>query len=186
MKAAVFMLCVTLLLSGCSGENADMSKALEFRERILESSECGFRAEIVADYGDAVHTFVMNTSTDSQGSVSFEVISPEPISGITGSIGQNGPSVTFDDIILAFPMFADGLPAPVSAPWIFMKALRSGYISSAVKEAEHWRVTFIDSYDEEPLMLDVWLDEQWIPVQCRIYYDGEDFLALQLEDFRIV
>ena len=129
MKAAVFMLSVVLLLSGCSNGASDLDRALVFRDRLLEASECRFHAVIVADYGDTVHTFEMDTKTDSQGDLFFDVIYPETISGISGTVRQEGPFITFDDKILAFPMLADGLLAPVAAPWVLMKALKIGRAS---------------------------------------------------------
>jgi len=186
MKSFVATLCVIVLLCGCGKKEDGMKAALSFRDRLLNASECGFTAEVIADYGDVLHSFTLKTKTNSQGVLSFTVDSPETIRGISGSVGQSGSALLFEDKVLAFPMLADGQLAPVAAPWIFVQALRSGYISSVSEEEEHWRLSLLDSHEGEPLTLDVWFDTQWIPVQCRIYYKGEDILALQLEDFQIL
>ena len=118
--------------------------------------------------------------------MAFEVTGPEPISGITGTLTRSGGALTFDDTILGFPMLAEGRLAPVSAPWILLKALRSGYISSVGRESDGWRLTVLDSYEEDALVLDIWFDDDWQPKHSEILFKGEKILTLVPEDLRFV
>lgn len=186
MKRVGLLLCLSLLLTGCGKGNEGLEGAMSFRDKLLEASECIFTAVITADYGDEVHTFTMDTTTNAQGDLSFTVIQPESISGITGEIRQSGARLTFDDTALAFPLLADGQLSPVSAPWVMMQALRSGYISCVGREGPHWRVTVMDSYEDDALTLDVWMDEHWIPIQGQILFKNETILTIEVEDFTFV
>ena len=159
---------------------------MTFRDRLLDASGCEFAAYITADYGAEVHSFKMNIHSDPDGNVAFEVTEPVPISGITGTVTRSGGALTFDDTILGFPMLAEGRLAPVSAPWVLLKALRSGYISSVSREGELWHLTVLDSYEEDALVLDVWFDEDWQPTHSEILYKGEKILTLVPEDLRFV
>lgn len=180
------MVAVLMLLCGCGEKNRELDKAMKFRDRLLDGKECTFDAEITADYGEEIHNFSMTVKSDDKGDVSFQVSKPEVISGIKGTVHQSQAALTFDDTILAFPMLADGKLAPAAAPWVFLRALRSGYISSVCKEGEGNRLTLLDSLEDESLLLDVWFNADWIPVRGEILYKGEKILTLLLENFAIV
>lgn len=159
---------------------------MAFRDRLLDAGGCGFVAQITADYGTEVDDFRMEVNSDADGNVAFEVIEPEPISGITGTVTRSGGALTFDDKILGFPMLAEGRLAPISAPWVLLKALRSGYISSVGKEGEQWRLTVLDSYEEDALVIDVWFENDWRPIHSEILFKGEKILTMALSDLRFV
>ena len=107
---------------------------MKLRSRILQASACVFRMDITADYEDQLHTFSMDCRMDSQGSVTFTVLKPDTIAGITGMLSGDGGGLTFEDTVLHFPMLADGRLSPVSAPWILMKTLRGGNMIAACEE----------------------------------------------------
>ena len=83
-------------------------------------------------------------------------------------------------------MLAEGRLAPISAPWVLLKALRSGYISSVGKEGEQWRLTVLDSYEEDALVIDVWFEDDWRPIHSEILFMGEKILTMTLSDLRFV
>ena len=186
MRVLASVMVVLLLLCGCGGGDKGLEGAIAFRDRLLDASGCEFAANIIADYGTEIDHFRMDIRSDDEGNVAFEVTAPEPIHGITGTVTRAGGALTFDDIILGFPMLAEGQLAPVSAPWIFLKALRSGYISSVGRENEGWRLTVLDSYEEDALVLDVWFGDDWQPINSEISFRGEKILTLVPEDFRFV
>ena len=186
MKVLLSSVMVLLFLSGCGSKNAGLEGALAFRDRLLDAPGCSFTARITADYGTELHSFGMETASDADGNIAFTVTEPEPISGITGTITRSGGALTFDDTILAFPLLAEGRLAPVAAPWVFLQALRSGYISCVGREGTQWRLTVLDSYEEDALELDVWFDEEWIPLHCEILFRGEKILTLIPEAFQSV
>lgn len=185
MKKAASLLLTLLLLTGCSNARAQIDRAMELRARLLAADGCSFTARITADYGDDLHTFGMECVGDSLGSLNFTVTEPESIAGITGIISQEGGRLTFEDTALEFPLLADDQLTPVCAPWIFLKTLRSGYLTSAGEEGELLRLTIDDTYEEDALHLDIWLDAENSPVQADILYDGRRILSLAITDFRI-
>lgn len=184
MKRIGAIFIVLILLTGCSSGESEINRAMELRAKLLRS-DCSFTAEITADYGDKVYTFVLACSGDARGDLAFEVVEPESISGITGTITGEGGFLTFDDAALQFDLLADDQVTPVSAPWIFLKTLRGGYLTAAGEEADLLRVTIDDSYEDDALQLDIWLNDENIPVQADILYDGLRILSLKVTDFVI-
>ncbi len=186
MKKAAALLLVVLMLSGCSRGSDAIDRAMELRARLLKAEGCSFTAEITADYGDSLHTFTVDCQGDSQGNLSFTVTAPATIAGITGEVSNEGGKLTFDDVALAFPLLTQEQLSPVSAPWIFLKTLRGGYLTSAGEDDGLLRVTIDDSYEEDALMLDIWLDEGNDPVRAEIVYDGSRILSVVVSNFQIL
>ena len=184
VKKLSVLLIVLLFLGGCSGKQEELERAMTLRAKLL-ASECSFDAKITADYGDKLYVFAMACQGDSRGNLAFTVTEPESIAGITGIISQDGGRLTFDDTALAFPLMADDQLTPVSAPWIFLKTLRGGYLTSANTEEELLHLTIDDSYEEDALQLDIWLDGQNLPVQSDILYDGRRILTVQVSNFTL-
>lgn len=171
------MLCI-LILVGCKGSEA-MDEALALRAAILQAKGCSFTAEITADYGDMTYAFTMDCVADAQGNVSFTVTKPETIAGITGKLTADGGSVTFDDTALAIPMLTEDLITPVSAPWILMRTLRGGYITSCADG----RVTIDDSYADDALKLDITLNADNKPSLAEIYWKNRRILTVEVTSF---
>ncbi len=184
-RAAGILLLLGLLLAGCSNARAQIDRAMALRAKLLSGSDCSFTAEITADYGDEIHAFTLKCRTDPEGDLAFTVLSPETISGITGILSSREGKLTFDDAALAFPLLADGQLAPVTAPWVFLNTLRSGYLTAAGMDGELLRLTIDDSYEEDALQLDIWLNEEDTPVHADILYDGRRILSMVVRDFRI-
>ena len=184
VKKLSVLLIVLLFLGGCSGKQEELERAMTLRAKLL-ASECSFDAKITADYGDKLYVFAMTCQGDSRGNLAFTVTEPESIAGITGIISQDGGRLTFDDMALAFPLMADDQLTPVSAPWILLKTLRGGYLTSANTEEELLHLTIDDSYEEDALQLDIWLDGQNLPGQSDILYDGRRILTVQVSNFTL-
>ena len=180
-------LCLTfLLLTGCAGENRELGRVMEVRQALQKSNGCSFLAEITADYKDEVYEFELECSTDNQGNLTFYVVSPETIQGISGRIDEEGGKLTFDDTVLSFPMLADDLITPVSAPWVFVKTLRSGYITSAGKDGEDIHAVINDSYEEQALQLDIWFDTENKPKRCEILWQGRRILSMNVDNYILI
>lgn len=185
MKKIGALLLFVCLITGCTSVSNEMERGLALRDKLL-SCGCSFSTDITADYGDKVYTFTMDCLADAQGNITFTVTAPETISGITGTIDNAGGKLTFDDTALQFALMADDQVTPVSAPWILVKTLRSGYLTSANTEGDYLRLTIDDSYEEDALHLDIWLSSDDIPVRAEILYDGRKILSLAVTDFEIV
>lgn len=182
-KAGVLFLCL-IMLTGCSDASKEIERGMALRDKLLSGS-CTFDAEITADYGDKLYTFTMQCQGDSQGDLTFTVTQPETISGITGTISDEGGKLTFDDTALQFDLLADDQLSPVSSPWILLKTLRSGYLTSAAEEGDTLHLTIDDSYDDDALHLDIWLDGKDYPVRAEILYDNRRILSLDVKNFAI-
>lgn len=176
---------VLCFLTGCSGAAKEIEWGMALRSKLLKATSCTFDAEITADYGDKLYQFSMACQGDAQGNMTFTVTAPETIAGITGKIAQGEGRLTFDDAALQFDLMADGQVTPVSAPWILLKTLRSGCLTAAGVEGDLLRLTIDDSYEDDALRLDIWLDAENIPVRGEILYDGRRILSVSVTNFVI-
>ena len=184
-KCTVWLLCF-MLLAGCSKQPEEIEAGMALRGKLLQAESCSFDAEITADYGDRIHTFRMHCITDSAGDISFTVIKPDSISGISGKLTGNGGKLTFDETALHFELMSEEDLSPISAPWILINTLRKGCITSVCKENDAIRLSLDDSFDNEHLHLDIWLDSENTPKQADILYDGKRILSLNVINFEIM
>ncbi len=182
MKRIAALLCLVLLLTGCRGAEAELDRAMALRAKLLAQG-VRFSVDITADYGDKIQTFSMDCQTDAKGTLSFTVTKPESISGITGTVSATGGKLTFGDTALAFDLMADGQLSPASAPWILMNTLRSGYLTSGTQEGELLRLAIDDSYREDALHLDIWVDSNDAPVRGEILWQGRRLLSMDVTGF---
>lgn len=185
MKKWVPVLVLMLCLTGCGKENRELERGLSLRAAVLQAGSCSFSATVTADYGDKVYSFAMDCQGDGEGDLSFTVTAPESIAGITGTVSRQGGALTFDDTALAFPILAEGLPSPVSGPWLLLTALRTGPITSAGVEEDKLRLSIDSDFEDTALHLDIWCDEEDRPVQAQIWQDGRTILSLSLENFTL-
>ncbi len=185
MKKLICGLWVLLLLTGCGNQEAQLERAMKLRADLIASAVT-FDAEITADYGDKNYTFSMACKAETDGKLTFSVTEPETIAGITGTVGSEGGKLTFDKTALAFELMADGQLSPVSAPWVLMKTLRSGYLTSCTQEEDGLRVAIDDSYQDDALHLDIWLDDKDLPKTAEIYWQGRRLLTVQIKSFSYV
>lgn len=185
MRRICLLVSLLVFLAGCSSENQDLETAIKFRESLLAAQSCSFEAEITADHGDTLDQFSMNCQSDPSGNIVFEVLEPDTIAGIKGKISHAGGELDFDETALYFDLLTDDQLTPVSAPWIFMKALRSGYITSVCREESNLRITVDDSYDSDALTLDVWFEDDRVPVRTDIFWDQKRILSMTVENFAV-
>lgn len=182
MKKWITLLLVLTTLYGCTSKNEALDRAMTLRAELL-AKNVSFDTQITADYGDVSYQFSMGCQIQTDGTMTFSVLAPESIQGITGTVSGSGGKLTFDESALAFDLMADGLITPVSAPWVMMKALRGGYLSGCGIEEDKIRISVDDSYAEDALHLEVWLDEQDKPCEAEIYWQGRRLLTLTVTNF---
>lgn len=163
-----------------------METGMELRSKLLQARETSFEVKITADYGDKIHTFSMDCKSDAKGDLTFTVLEPETISGITGKLTGEGGKLTFEDTALHFELLAEEQLSPVSAPWILIKTLRSGYLTSACTEDGCIRLSIDDSFESDPLRLDIWLNPENLPDHADILHDGRRILSVSVTDFEIL
>ena len=180
----ILCLVFVFLLCGCGRKDDALDKALAMRQR-LQGAACTFECTVTADYGEKIHVFSMRCAAELSGDMTFEVVSPESISGITGVVSHNKGKLTFDDKALAFELLADGQFSPVSAPWILIRTLRGGYLTSCTETDYGMLLCIDDSYDSDPLRLDVRMDKDGNPVSAEILWQGRRILSMEIENFQL-
>ncbi len=183
MKRILSVLLILFLLTGCGGTAHELERAVAMRGKILSAENCTFGAVVTADYGDKVYKFQMDCRTDKNGTVFFEILSPETIMGITGNISEETGRLTFDDKVLLFELLVDGQITPVSAPWLLMQTLRSGYIKGCDDSDGGIYIQINDSYSEDALHVDVWTDENDRPIRAEFLWDGRRVVSIDVENF---
>mgnify|MGYP003291494083 CR=1 FL=1 len=186
MKRVFGVLLVFVWLTGCENTSSELSRAMSLRERLLASEGCTFDTVITADYGDKVYAFSMSCQADSQGNLTFTVTDPQTITGISGTVTQQGGHLTFDGQALAFKLLADGQVTPVSAPWLLIRTLRSGYLSACGVDGDDLRIAIDDSYEDKALHLDIWINSQDIPIRGEILWQGQRVVSLEVRNFSYV
>ena len=178
----VAILCILIFLTGCKNSEVPLSNALALRSKILSSNGCSFQSKVIADYGEKIYTFSMNCETDKEGNLTFTVSKPDTIAGISGNITTNGGAITFDDQVLAFQTIADGQITPVTAPWILIKTLRSGYLNGCTQLENGYQISIDDSYEEDALRLNIWVKDE-VPTSGEIFWQGRRILTVTVENF---
>ena len=173
------------MLCGCGRNDDALDRALSMRQR-LQSAACSFDCTVTADYGEKIHVFAMRCTADLTGDMTFEVLSPETITGITGIVSQSKGKLTFDDKALAFELMADGQFSPVSAPWILIHTLRGGYLTSCTETDYGMLLCIDDSYESDPLRLDVRMDMDGNPISAEILWQGRRILSMEIENFQLL
>lgn len=185
-RLAAVVLSLVMLLCGCGDGEDALDRAMALRAKLLGSNSYTFRVTVTADYGDKTCSFGMDCQADGEDTVTFTVTEPEPIRDITGKLSGEGGKLTFDDQAVAFPLLADDQISPVSAPWIFVKTLRGGYVTSCGMEGGLVRVSIDDSYREDALHLDIWLDGEDLPVRAEIMYRDRRIVSMDIEGSQIL
>ncbi len=182
MKKAMALILLCIILSGCGGTKDTQDKLLTMRED-LSAKGCAFSANIHADFGENTYDFVLDCVFDEAGNMTFSVKSPETISGISGKVTIQGGALTFDDRSLAFCLLADGDISPVAGPWLLMKGLRSGFLSSWREESGGTLVTIDDSFQGAAVSFQILISKDLMPVHGEIIWEGRSILTIAVENF---
>ena len=159
---------------------------MALRGKLQQAEGCAFDASVTADYGDKTYTFAMGCRVDAHGNLSFTVLQPETIAGIGGTIDTSGGNLRFDDIALAFPLLADGHASPISSPWLMYRCLVGGMIQTIGVEKDLLRATIHDSYSNDALQFDIWLNADNVPIRAELLYENRRIITLSIENFRIL
>ena len=183
MRVIASVVCCLFLLSGCSFQKNSLDQVITMRRDLQECNGCVFNVVITADYGEEVYSFGMDCEMDGAGTVDFTVMEPRSIAGISGCISNEGGAITFENTVLAFQTIADDLITPVTAPWVLMQSLRSGYLKGCSESDDGFSISIDDSYKENALYLNVQTDKNVHPVFAEIYWQGRRILSIIVEDF---
>ena len=184
-RIILLIIALAALLAGCQSEH-HIDRVMTLRKKLLAGNGCSFTTVVSADFGDKIFQFTMDCTADSDGKINFVITKPETIAGISGQISSEEGKLLFDEQVLSFDLLTDGLVTPVSAPWLLVRTLRGGYIDGGGKDNDLYLFQIDDSYEENPLRLDIWLNEDGIPVNADIIWDGRRVVSLTVDNFRIL
>lgn len=185
MNRVVVPLLLISMLLGCTHKSDPLERPLKFRESLLNANGTEFNAKITADYLDELYVFGLHCDTNESGVFSFSVTEPETIQGISGSI-SNEIELTFEDTVLALKPVKDDQLSPIMAPWLLIKALRSGYLYACSKTDLGYSVLIRDSYMDDAIMIEVMFDHSDKPYFAEYYWDDRRILSVEIQDFKML
>ena len=184
MKRVIGLFLFFALLTGCTWDKSDISDGLKLRQQLQSGDRYIFTAEITADYGDRIYTFLMDCGFDSSGDVDFKLVQPESIQGISGSVSQVGGKLLFDDTVLLFEPLTQGQVTPVIGPWMMVKAIQGGYINGISEENGCKELVIDDTYGTENFRVLLQLLEDDSPCGCEIYWQNRRILTIKITNFQ--
>ena len=184
-RLLVLALTILILMTGCAKTEDGLTRGAALRNR-LNSGVCSFQADILADFGDKTYDFSILCSYDPNGNLSFKVTAPDTISDISGTVSRNEGHILFADTVLTFPLLAEGDITPVSGPWLLLRALHSGYITSWCMESDKLRLSIDDSFQSGKLRFELLIDTDDYPIFGDIYWNGQKILSVSLSNFQFL
>ena len=184
MKRIAVSVLLVCFLFGCSYGTDPLERPLKFREALNNASEVEFKAKVTADYFEELYTFEMDCAVDELGELSFRVCAPQTIAGITGFISDE-LNLTFDDTVLALKPVDGDQASPIMAPWLLIKALKSGYIYACTALDSGYCVSVRDSYEDDAMLLEVKFDEYDNPLFAEFFCNDRRILCIELEAFQL-
>ena len=182
MYKLIALLVSILMLGGCSAQK-ELEPLYQLRRCLEQGSECAFDVHIISQSDMHIHRFKLSCVT-TKDVLRFEVLEPESIRGICGSVSNGGGAVEFDDTLLSFPLLADGEISPVIAPWLLMGCLKDGLVRYAGKTDGGYSVAFHYSFRGEELRVEALLTENGTPQSCELFWSGKRILQLEVSSFR--
>ena len=186
MKFCIVIILSIVFLTGCASADENLDRAMNLRTTVSKADQVQFQCTVTADYYDEVCSFVIDCAYDEYDQIHFEVVEPNTISGISGVIDGKEGQFTFDDQILAFKPMDGGCLSPIFAPWFLLDAIEGGFIHSVSEHKEGYCVTYRDSFQDETLMIEVFLTKDDVPIKCEIYLGERRILLLEIRNFVFV
>lgn len=160
-----------------------MSDAITFRGKLLSAGGCSFTAQILADYGDTVHSFTVDCEGDAEGNLSLRVTAPETIAGIEAKLSEDGGEITYEGLALGFGLLAGEQISPAAAPGLALGCWCREFILSAGREAERYRASYEKKISNKVLLIDTYF-ENGIPISAELCYNDSRIISMQISQFR--
>lgn len=180
----IIFLTAALLLCGCQSGESEIQESLDFRVQLLDSASCGYTADVRADFGDRSARFTLDCGYQPQdGTASLTVTGPDTIAGITATVAGGDAAVSFDGLRLELGTLANGRVAPLQFPKLLGDAWAYGYIESQAKLTDGWLTSYRSGYGDDELLIYTWFNEQLLPTEAEIYYEGERLFSAGLTGF---
>lgn len=182
-KALISVLMISLLLLGGCGEREArlQNDFAAFRDALIAAGGVGFRAELTADYGETVSTYLLAVSYDGQ-ETAVEIMEPALLSGVRAVAKWGEAAMEYDGVMLgAGPLDEDGL-TPVSALPAILSAMAGGH-----EELLWWDgdTAAARLYVGESSACTVWLDKGLVPVRAELSSGGRTVISCAITDWTI-
>lgn len=180
---AIATLSVLFFLWGCKSQDSHLSGAIEFRSKLVQAQGCAFQAAVTADFETEILRFLLDCDTDAQGNVSFTLLEPETLAGITATVSKGGGKITYDGLSVDFGLLAQESIAPAAAPALILDSWISGYILSAGETEGLYVVSYEQEF--EGMLLEVEsIFKNELPISAEICYNDRRILAVQISEFQ--
>ena len=175
---------LALVFTGCAAQDEAADRFLTLRQTMQSANQCTFRTAVTSDYGDYLHSFVLDCAYDGE-LLTFTVVAPDSIAGITGQFRGEKGALTFDGKILALESLADGQIPPVSAPWILLRSLIGGYLEATSEISEGIILHLRETYADDSVKVQVQLNDNGHPWKAEIIWQGRRILTMDVENFQV-
>jgi hypothetical protein len=164
---------------------SDLDRVLLFRSDVNGAAQCRFRSDVTLDYGNYTYSFGCECQINNEN-MDLTVVQPEVISGISARIASSSGELTFDDKYLAFESIASGNITPIITPWLFMRAIQSGYISTCGKSSDGYFAMFNDTYQGFDFSVKIYFIDERMPTRADIIWNGKRIASMSVNDFVIM
>ena len=164
--AAILLLSVCLLLSGC-GSDAGETRFNAFSDALARRDTLSFEAALRCEYADRTLSFLLGYTLDEDGE-SVTVLQPERIAGIRARLSDGG-TLEYDGLILdPGPLDPYGL-SPMNALPKLVAALREGHLDTSWTEEDAFVCHLIL---DDHLSATVWFASgSMTPLRCELQSD---------------
>jgi len=178
---AVLMMTM-LLLTSCKAADKTLRDALTFREILQEHGGASFTASITTEVDSRTYAFTLASVYTCGGTAELTVLAPDSISGIQASLTALDATMSFEGAALDFGTLCETMTSPLYAPFVFGRCWEEGYIDSAGKDGEAYRVTYRLGYEHDELILETWFSSG-VPVRCELYQGETLLLRADVESY---
>lgn len=173
-----------LLLAGCGEREARLEEGFSsFRDGLIAATEITVRAEMTADFGETVESYVLDAAYDGRETV-VTVVTPTLIAGVTARSRWGETEIEYGDVLIGTgALDSEGL-SPVSALPSIFSAMAGGHV-----ELLWWDSDLIAArlYTGEDSRCTVWLDPDTLtPLAAEISSEGRRVISCELKDWNIV
>ena len=172
-KVPLFALMLTLLLTGCGGEEKDLTAQLQEQYALVAAAT--LEADVVCHYEDEVRAYSLLCAYTPEKSI-VTVLAPEQLSGITATLENGELTLSYDEISLDAGTYSAAAISPVAALPKLMEAAARGYVTEEsgeeVNDRECLRLS-ADLSDRPGMLYTTWFDaETMLPLRSEISADG--------------
>ncbi len=179
----LILLCLSLavLLCGCAAAgNREKEEFLRLRTELIAREEVSLRAELTADYGERVYTYVLEyRGSGSRGTLRVE--EPAEIRGVEALLEDGRVTLQYDGAVLDTGAIAGNL-SPLQLFPLLVQTWKSGSVRECWREsldgADCLAVLFdLTEAGEDTLLCRSWFSRDSLqPLQAELEADGRTLL----------